>query len=135
MSNIIHKIAAVVIQDDTFLMVRKKGKDVWTSLGGHPEESESDEVALLREIKEEMGCDASILKKLGDFEAPAAHDDAIVRLSTYLVTLNGPIIFDDPELEEYRFIDKRYKAQGIKLTGSIETKVIPYCIEAMLLHW
>lgn len=135
MSNIIHKIAAVVIQDDTFLMVRKKGKDVWTSLGGHPEESESDEVALLREIKEEMGCDASILKKLGDFEAPAAHDDAIVRLSTYLVTLNGPIIFDDPELEEYRFIDKPYKAQGIKLPGSIETKVIPYCIEAKLLHW
>lgn len=116
-------------------MVRKKGKDIWTSLGGHPEEGETEEQALLREIKEEMGCDAVIEKKLGDFEALAAHDEAIVKLSTYLVKLKGPIIFEDPELEEYRFIDREYKTSRVKLPLSIEGQILPYCIKEGLLQW
>ena len=131
----IHKIAAVVIQNNKFLMVRKKGKDIWTSLGGRPEDGETEEQALLREIKEEMGCNAKIEIKIGDFEAPAAHDDATVRLSAYLVTLEGEIVFQDPELEEYRFLDKNYAAQGVKLPDSITEKIIPYCIQAGLLKW
>lgn len=132
---VIHKVAAVVIRDNTFLMVRKKGKDIWTSLGGHPEKGETEIEALTREIKEEVGCNAVIKEKLGDFEAPAAHDDAVVRLSTYLVTLDGPIVFEDPELEEYRFIGKDYEGQGIKLPHSIKDKVLPYCIDNKLLDW
>ncbi len=34
-------------------MVRKVGKDIWTSLGGRPEGNETEEETLLREIKEE----------------------------------------------------------------------------------
>jgi 8-oxo-dGTP diphosphatase len=132
---IIHKVAAVVIQDNKFLMVRKKGKDIWTSLGGHMEAGETEEQALIREVKEEMGCDSIIEGKLGDFEAPAAHDDAVVRLSAYLVSLKGPIVFQDPELEEYRFIDKDYEANGIKLPDSIKEKVLPFCIKEHLIDW
>ena len=131
----IHKIAAIVIQDNKFLMVRKKGKDIWTSLGGHPEVGEIEEQSLLREIKEEMGCNAKIKYKIGDFEAPAAHDDAMVKLSVYLVTLIGKIVFEDPELEEYKFIDKNYEKDGIKLPDSITQKVIPYCIKNKLINW
>lgn len=131
----IHKIAAMVIKDDKFLMVRKKGRDIWTNLGGHPEEGETERQTLTREIKEEMGCNAEILRKLGDFQAPAAHDDAIVTLSTYLVNLKGPIDFSDPELEEYRFIDKQWESKGIKLPKSISDEVIPYCIKNKLLNW
>jgi len=130
--NVIHKIAAVVIQDNKFLMVRKKGKDIWTSLGGHPEEGETEEQALLREIQEEMGCGAKIIKKLGNFEAPAAHDDAVVRLSTYLATLEGAIHFEDPELEEYRFFGKE-ELEQIKIPDSIKNGVLPHCLENGLL--
>jgi 8-oxo-dGTP diphosphatase len=132
---IIHKIAAVVIQNNKFLLVRKKGANIWTSLGGHKEEGENEEQTLLREIKEEMGCSAKIEKKLGDFEAKAGEDDAMVRLSTYLVNLEGPIIFEDPELEEYNFFDKDYEKQGIKLPDSLKYGVIPYCIKNNLLDW
>ena len=132
---IIHKIAAVVIKDNAFLMVRKVGSDVWTSLGGKPEEGESEQQALLREIKEEVNCDAHILRKLGDFEAKAAEDDAIVRLSTYLVELIGNIELIDPELEEYQFIGKDYASHGIKMPESIEKYVLPYCIQEGLLVW
>lgn len=131
----IHKIAAMVIKDDAFLMVRKKGKDTWTNLGGKPEGDETEEEALIREVREEMGCETKILRKLGDFRAPAAHDDAIVCLSTYLVKLSGTIVFNDPELEEYRYIPRNYKELGLKLPASIEEQIIPFCIKDGILKW
>lgn len=133
--NEIHKIAAMVFKDDAFLMVRKKGKDIWTNLGGKPEGDETEEEALVREIKEEMGCDARVIKKLGDFRAQAVFDDTIVCLSTYLVELEGKIHFNDPELEEYKYIPKNYKEMGIKLPASIEEHILPFCIQEGLLQW
>ncbi len=132
----IHKIAAVVIENNEFLMVRKTGKDIWTSLGGKPEGNETEEEALLREIKEEFNCDATIVRKLGDFSAKAVFDDATVVLSTYLTELHGEIdLSGDPELEEYRFIPASYKEEGIKLPSSIEEQIIPFCIQEGLLEW
>ncbi len=132
---VIHKIVAVVIRDNKFFMVRKKGKDIWTSLGGKPEKGETEEEALLREINEEIHCKAMVLRKLGDFTAKAVFDDALVVLSTYLVDLDGDIKLDDPELEECAFIGADYKDNGIKLPPSIEEQIIPYCIENKLLYW
>ena len=132
----IHKIAAVVIYDNEFLMVKKFGTDIWTSLGGKPEGEETEEEALMREIKEEADCDCKIIEKLGDFTAKAVHDDALVKLSAYLVELIGEInISNDPELEDCKFIPKNYKELGIKMPPSIEEQIIPYCIEKHLLDW
>ena len=131
----IHKIAAVVIKDNRFLMVRKKGKDIWTSLGGKLEIGETEGQALIREIKEELDCGANVVRKIGDFTAKAVFDDAIVRLSVYLVELNGEPKISDPELEEFAFIAKDYRRKGIKLPPSIEEQVIPYCKREGLLDW
>lgn len=131
----IHKIIAIVIKDNKFLMVRKAGKDIWTSLGGRIEEGETEEECLVREIKEEFNCEAEIVKKLGDFEDKAVFDNAIVRLSAYLVNLNGDIQLIDEELEEYKFIERNYKEQGIRLPPSIENQIIPFCIKEGILNW
>lgn len=131
----IHKIVAIIIQDDAFFMVRKVGKDIWTNLGGKPEGDETEEQALIREIQEEIHCGAQVIKKLGDFKAPAAFDDAVVRLSAYLVELTGEIALDDPELEECRFIPKNYKEIGIKMPASIEEQILPFLIQNKYLHW
>jgi len=132
---IIHKIIAIVIKDNEFLMVRKVGKDIWTNLGGKPEGDETEEEALIREIDEEVHCDCSIIKKLGDFESPAAFDDAIVKLSAFLVELKGEINLDDPELEEVRFIPKNYKELGIMMPLSIEGQILPFLIDRGYLEW
>jgi 8-oxo-dGTP diphosphatase len=133
---LIHKMAAIVIKDDKFFLVRKKGKDIWTSLGGRIEEGETEEQCLLREIKEEVNCGAKILKKLGDFEDKAIFDpDSMVRLSTYLVELEGTIDLIDPELEECGFIDKEYHTKGIKIPPSLQKQIIPFCINEGLLKW
>lgn len=131
----IHKVGAIVIQDNKLLMVKKVEKDIWTNLGGKPEEGETEEQALLREIQEEIHCDAKILKKLGDFTAPAAFDDAVVKISAYLVELQGDIRLDDPELELCEFISKDYKKQGIQFPVSLEEKIIPFLITHQYLDW
>jgi 8-oxo-dGTP diphosphatase len=129
-------MAAIVIKDDKFFLVRKKGKDIWTSLGGRIEEGETEEQCLLREIKEEVNCGAKIIKKLGDFEDKAIFDPgSMVRLSTYLVELEGEIDLIDPELEECGFIDKEYSTKGFKLPPSLRTQIIPFCIKEGLLKW
>ena len=132
---IIHKIEAIVIKDDKFLMVRKFGKDIWTGLGGKPEKGETEPEALTREIKEELDCDSEITRKLGDFEAKAIFDDAIVKLSVYTAKLIGEPKISDPELEEFAYIGKDYKEDGIKLPPSIEEQVLPSCIKEGLLKW
>ena len=116
-------------------MVRKAGHTTWTNLGGKPEGNETEEAALLREIQEEFDCGAKIIKKLGDFTAKAAQDNALVKLSAYLVDLKGEIHLIDSELEEYRYIGKDYKAKGIKFPLSIEKYILPYCIKEGLLNW
>lgn len=131
----IHKIAAMVILDNKFIMVRKFGKDTWTSLGGRIEEGETESECLLREIKEEVNCNAKILRKLGDFEDKAAFDDAIIRLSVYLAYLIGDPEIIDNELEEFAFIGKNWEEEGIKLTKIMTEQVIPYMIREKLLNW
>ncbi len=131
----IHKIVAIVVQDNAFLMVRKVGKDIWTSLGGKPEVGESEREALVREIKEEVGCEAEIVQKLGDFTDKAIFDDAIVKISAYHVNLIGEIKLDDPELEEYKFLPSNYKELGIHVSPITENKLIPFCIKNNLLNW
>lgn len=132
----IHKIVAIVIENNKFLMVRKVGKNIWTNLGGKPEGNETEEEALIREIDEEIHCSATIIKKLGDFKAPAVFDkNTIVKLSSYLVELNGKINLDDPELEECKFIPKNYKKLGIKMPISIEEQILPFLIKNNYLDW
>ena len=131
---IIHKIAAVVIENNKFLLVRKHGKDVWTNLGGRPEEGESEEKTLIREIKEEMGCAAVIISKIGTFEAKAVFDDATVILTTYQVELQGSITFNDPELAEFRFFTED-EITKVKLPDSVRDQMLSYCVKNGLLKW
>src|SRR3989338_2503776 len=131
----IHKIAGIAVKDDAFFMVRKKGKDIWTSLGGKPEGAETEEETLQRECKEEINCSVNIIRKLGDFEAKAAFDDALVRLSTYLVEIKGTPEITDNELEECAYISEDYKKRGIKLTEVMEGQIIPFCIKEGILKW
>ncbi len=131
----IHKIAAMVIKNNKFLMVRKTGKEIWTNLGGKPEAGETKEEALLREIKEELDCEAEIVKYLGEFENKAALDDAIIHLSVYQVKLIGEPKISDDELEEFKYISKEDIENGIKLPLSITEQILPYCIKNKLLNW
>ena len=59
-------------KDEKYLMLHRTkkendiNKDKWIGVGGHAEGNESPEECLLREVKEETGVSASIIKYVGD---------------------------------------------------------------------
>lgn len=91
MSNI-KKVALAVFKDKQLLQVRThKQKDVFYTLGGKPEKGESDEDALIREVKEEIGCDLirSSIEFLAEFKDVAHGKDAILKVRMYTGRLIG----------------------------------------------
>ena len=70
---VIDKLAWIHIEDGRVLGARSRGKDVYFIPGGKREAGESDEEALVREVREELSVtlDASSLRPLGVFEAQA----------------------------------------------------------------
>lgn len=55
METIIDKLALIHIENEKVLMTRSKGKDVFYFPGGKRKIGESDENAIVREIREELG--------------------------------------------------------------------------------
>jgi 8-oxo-dGTP diphosphatase len=53
--------SALIIEDNKVLLVYHKKLDVWLYPGGHIEENEHPDEALLREVKEETGLDIEII--------------------------------------------------------------------------
>jgi len=56
-------VAGYVTHHDKVLLIHHKKLDLWLPLGGHIEENETPDQALLREIKEEVGIDVEILNR------------------------------------------------------------------------
>ncbi|GCE21267.1 NUDIX hydrolase [Dictyobacter kobayashii] len=69
----IDKLAWIYLVDQHILSTRSKGKDTYYFPGGKRELGESDQAALLREIKEELSVDLQpeTLQFFGQFEAQA----------------------------------------------------------------
>lgn len=56
-------IAAYIMHEDKVLLVHHRKLDWWLPVGGHIEENETPDDALLREVKEETGLNVEILNK------------------------------------------------------------------------
>jgi 8-oxo-dGTP diphosphatase len=62
------------------------GKGLWSIPGGRIEPGESDEQAVVREVREETGLTVTCGRLLGAAELPG-HDGAVIEVRDYLVTL------------------------------------------------
>lgn len=105
---VIDKLAWVLIQDGKLLAVRSKGKALFYLPGGKREAGESDEEALIREIKEELSVDLSpmSLKYMETFTAQAdgKAEGVSVKLTCYFADFSGELL-PAAEIEELKFID------------------------------
>ncbi|CAH7118873.1 NUDIX hydrolase [Vibrio chagasii] len=108
MNKVIDKLAWVFIQDGKLLMVRSKGKELFYLPGGKREEGETDEQALLREIKEEISVDLvpDSLKYVETFtgQADGKAEGVSVQLTCYAADYTGELS-PDAEIEELKFVD------------------------------
>lgn len=108
MDKVIDKLAWITIRDGKFLVVRSKGKELFYLPGGKREVGESDEQALVREIKEELSVDLQLetIKYADTFVAQAdgKASGVSVKLTCYFADYQGELEAD-AEIEELRFID------------------------------
>ncbi len=95
MPTLIDKLAWIHIEDKRLLCTRSKGKDTYYIPGGKREAGETDQEALLREIKEELevDLDAGTLAFFGQFEAQAhgRPEGTLVQMRCYTAEFTGAI--------------------------------------------
>lgn len=125
------KYAAVVIQNNKFLIVKGDGDDHWKNVGGKLEKNETPEECLRREVKEELGVEIAKEPKYY-FSLPATKSvsDPNVELDIHLYLCE---IVGTPRasseisklhwLSRQEFIDKKYN-----ITYQISDFIIPKII-------
>ncbi len=121
MSKEIDKLAWLYIENGKLLSARSKNKTLFYLPGGKREEGESDEQALIREIKEEISVDLipNSIKYVEIFHAQAdgKGHDTTVKLTCYFADFSGKLS-PDAEIAEIDFIG--YENKALCSLGSIK---------------
>lgn len=111
---LIDKLAWIEIKEGKVLVARSKGKDKFYIPGGKRENGESDELAVIREIKEELTVDLlpDSLKYFDTFSAQAHGRPAgvLVQMTCYFGDYTGTIM-PDSEIEEVKWLNYHEKDQ------------------------
>jgi 8-oxo-dGTP diphosphatase len=115
---LIDKLAWIEIKDNLILLTKSYGKDKFYIPGGKRELGETDEQALIREIREELSVtiDKNTLTFIGVFEAQAhgQPDGVFVRMTCYSGVYTGNLSANS-EIQEIRWFSfsERDKVVGV----------------------
>ncbi|MFC6052907.1 DNA mismatch repair protein MutT [Acinetobacter sp. Ac_877] len=100
-------VAAAIIlnEQQQLLVVRKKNTEFFMQVGGKLERNEQPEVTMLREIHEEIGCEAQIESFVGRFETMAANepDHQLISYMYHVSLHEQPHV--EAEIAEMKWID------------------------------
>ena len=95
-SYIIDKLAFLHIENKRLLLTRSRGNDTFYIPGGKREEGESDQEALIREVKEELSVDleSSTIEFVETFQAQAHEkpEGVNVRMTCYQGGFTGVLL-------------------------------------------
>ncbi|MDC1205566.1 NUDIX domain-containing protein [Candidatus Pacebacteria bacterium] len=90
---IIYKSAWIHVAERKLLFVRAKGNDTFYIPGGKKDEGETDEMALIREIQEELSVDllreSIIFQKKFISPAHGKHEDTTLEMMCYFADFTG----------------------------------------------
>jgi 8-oxo-dGTP diphosphatase len=98
------RVAAAIVREGQVLMVRERnrgpggrhdGLEFWTLPGGGVEAGESDDDAVRREVREEVGLGVRSARRLFDFAYPSGH----TTVYTVDVEPGEPVLGTDPDLD------------------------------------
>ena len=117
----IDKLAWLYIREGKLLSARSKNKELFYIPGGKREKGESDEQALVREIKEEISVDlipnSIIYAETFKAQADGKNNETIVKLTCYFADFKGELS-PDAEIEQIDFIG--YQNKSLCSLGSIK---------------
>jgi 8-oxo-dGTP diphosphatase len=110
----IDKLAFIYLKDKRVLVTLSKGKDTWYIPGGKREGEETDQEALIREVKEELSVDIKpeTIKFYGTFEAQAhgKPEGTMVRMTCYTADFDGDFL-PAAEIEKMEYFDYSRKLE------------------------
>jgi len=111
----IDKLAFINIKDKKLLSTLSKGKDTWYIPGGKRDGDETDQQALIREVKEELAVDIipGTIKHYGTFEAQAhgKPEGTVVRMTCYTAKFTGQLKASS-EIDKYQYVDYSWKEKS-----------------------
>lgn len=130
------RIVAAVLRDaeGRVLLVRKRGTEAFMQPGGKREPGEDDRSALVRELREELGCAVHGAKAayLGTFTAPAAHEPGqSVEAAVYAVETDDKIAAH-AEIEELIWVDPAAPV-SVPLAPLTRDHILPLVAESHML--
>jgi len=118
----IDKLAWIYINDGRLLAARSRGKDAFFLPGGKRESGESDEEALIREVREELTVtlDRDTLRPLHVFEAQAhgQPEGVVVRMTCFTGDYSGTLQ-PSAEIEEITWLTSADRARMSLVTRNI----------------
>lgn len=118
----IDKLAFIEIRNRKILETQSYGKDKWYIPGGKREMGESDEEALIREVKEELLVDIipATIKRYGTFEAQAhgKPEGVMVRMTCYTAEFTGDLT-PSAEVEKMDWFDYAQKDRTSIVDGLV----------------
>lgn len=118
----IDKLAYILIRDGKVLTTLSKGKDTWYIPGGKRESDETDQEALIREVKEELTVKLKpeTIRHYGTFEAQAhgKAEGTIVRMTCYEADYEGELVASS-EIEDLAFVGYDWKDKSSLVDGLI----------------
>lgn len=107
MTELIDKIAWIVVAEGRVLGARSKGKDTYYFPGGKREPGETDAETLVREVKEELSVDIlpDSIALFGTFEAEAhgKAEGVMVKMTCYTADYTGDLS-PESEIEEIAWL-------------------------------
>jgi 8-oxo-dGTP pyrophosphatase MutT (NUDIX family) len=118
----IDKLAWLCIKDKKFLGARSKNKTTYYIPGGKREPGETDQAALIREIKEELSVDliTTSIEYVGTFKAQAdgKPEGTVVKITCYRGEYAGDIKAD-AEIEEVKWLSSKDREECSLVTQII----------------
>jgi 8-oxo-dGTP diphosphatase len=107
--------AALIEKEGKYLLVNAKmgvPKGLWNNSGGHKEEGESVEEAVIREVKEETGYDIELGKLIGTYTYKSGEGKKYVYEARII---GGKLELPEDEIEEVRWfsVDEVRKLRNV----------------------